>query len=59
MGLERYKIVVQTVIGEQREQGFQFSSKCLWDPNTDDYTFASFVNDRVFGVVGAWAMYLT
>lgn len=59
MGLERYKIVVQAVIGEQKDQGFQFASKCFWDPDTDDYSFGTFVNDKVFGVVGAWAMYLT
>ncbi len=58
MGLERYKIVVQSVIGDQRDQGFQFASKCLWDPATDDYAFGSFVNDKVFGVAGAWAIYL-
>ena len=59
MGLKRYKIVVQSVIGEAKDQGFQFASKSLWDPATEDYSFGSFLNDKVFGVVGSWALYLT
>ncbi|KAG0624494.1 hypothetical protein M758_3G252200 [Ceratodon purpureus] len=59
MNLPRYKIVVQSVIGESKNQGFQFASKSLWDPQTDDYSFGSFLNEHVFGVVGAWALYLT
>jgi hypothetical protein len=59
MNLPRYKILVQSVIGESKDQGFQFASKSLWDPETDDYSFGSFLNEHVFAAVGAWALYLT
>ncbi|KAL2609851.1 hypothetical protein R1flu_028424 [Riccia fluitans] len=58
MNLERYKLVVQAVLGEQRGQGFQMSCRCFWDSNTDNYAHASFTNDSIFCVAGAFAMYL-
>nr|XP_024379750.1 tctex1 domain-containing protein 2-like [Physcomitrium patens] len=59
LGYQRYRIVVQSVVGESKDQGFQFASRCLWDPKTDDHSFGSFLNGKVFGVVGVWALYLT
>ncbi|CAM6088101.1 unnamed protein product [Calypogeia fissa] len=58
MELDRYKLVVQAVVGEQRGQGFQMSCRCFWDPNTDNYAHDSFANDSVFCVAGAFAMYM-
>ncbi|KAL3678665.1 hypothetical protein R1sor_021621 [Riccia sorocarpa] len=58
MELDRYKLVVQAVLGEQRGQGFQMCCRCFWDPNTDNYAHASFKNDSIFCVAGAFAMYL-
>ena len=33
----RYKLVVQVVIGEIKNQGLKITSKCLWDTNSDNY----------------------
>ena len=45
----RYKIVVQTTVGQLRDQGIRVASRCLWDPNTDNYASTSYsnVNDIV------------
>ncbi|XP_074524641.1 dynein light chain Tctex-type protein 2B isoform X1 [Halichoeres trimaculatus] len=43
-GFDRYKLVVQVVIGEQRGQGVKMSSKCLWDADTDNYAEDVFIN---------------
>lgn len=44
----RYKVVVQTVIGQLKDQGIRVASRCLWDPNTDNYTACQFSNVRQF-----------
>ncbi|KAM9358467.1 dynein light chain Tctex-type protein 2B isoform 2-T2 [Symphorus nematophorus] len=47
-GFDRYKLVVQVVIGEQRGQGVKMSSRCLWDSDTDNYAEDVFMNNCVF-----------
>ncbi|KAM7409557.1 hypothetical protein PAMA_001168 [Pampus argenteus] len=47
-GFDRYKLVVQVAIGEQRGQGVKMSSRCLWDADTDNYAEDVFMNVRAF-----------
>jgi len=35
--LLRYKLLVQTVIGELKGQGIRITSQCLWDDKLDNY----------------------
>ncbi|XP_030678874.1 tctex1 domain-containing protein 2 isoform X3 [Nomascus leucogenys] len=49
MGFDRYKMVVQVVIGEQRGEGVFMASRCFWDADTDNYTHDVFMNVSVFG----------
>ena len=44
LGYDRYKFVVQVLIGERREQGVYFGSRCFWDVNTDNQASDSFTN---------------
>ncbi|XP_021571318.1 tctex1 domain-containing protein 2 isoform X1 [Carlito syrichta] len=44
MGFDRYKIVVQVVIGEQRGEGVFMAARCFWDADTDNYTHDVFMN---------------
>lgn len=37
MGYERYKLIVQVNIIEAAQQGIRISSRCLWDPEVDNY----------------------
>ncbi|XP_031163229.1 tctex1 domain-containing protein 2 [Sander lucioperca] len=56
-GFDRYKLVVQVVIGEQRGQGVKMSSRCLWDADTDNYAEDVFMNDSLFCVVAVFGSY--
>lgn len=48
LGYDRYKFLVQVVIGERREQGVYFGTRTFWDSNTDNQASESFVNVRLF-----------
>ncbi|MED6278519.1 dynein light chain Tctex-type protein 2B [Girardinichthys multiradiatus] len=56
-GFDRYKLVVQVLIGEQRGQGVKMSSRCLWDADTDNYAEDVFMNDSLFCVVAVFGSY--
>lgn len=40
----RYKLVVQVLFCEQKNEGVRFCSKCLWDPEADNYTSYTYSN---------------
>lgn len=42
--MERYKIAVQVVVGENKGQGVRVTSKCLWDANIDNHASYTFMN---------------
>lgn len=56
-GFDKYKLVVQVVIGEQRGQGVKMSSRCFWDADTDSYAEDVFMNDSLFCVVAVFGSY--
>mmetsp|Transcript_18330 Transcript_18330/g.43644 ORF Transcript_18330/g.43644 Transcript_18330/m.43644 type:complete len:121 (-) Transcript_18330:103-465(-) len=55
---DRYKYVVQVVIGEQRGEGVKMGSRCFWDEETDNQAFATFSNDSLFATAVAYGVYL-
>ncbi|CAM9668988.1 unnamed protein product, partial [Choristocarpus tenellus] len=46
MNLDRYKYVVQVVIGEQRGAGVRMANRCFWDSDTDNCASETFMNVR-------------
>lgn len=54
----RYKVMVQVIIGEKQGQGVRMGSKCFWDSDTDNVASYSFMNDYIYCVVIAFASYL-
>ncbi|XP_015727289.1 tctex1 domain-containing protein 2 [Coturnix japonica] len=56
-GYERYKMVVQVVIGEQRGGGVNMAARCFWDADTDSYAHDVFMNDSLFCVVAAFGCF--
>ncbi|XP_029356503.1 dynein light chain Tctex-type protein 2B [Echeneis naucrates] len=56
-GFDRYKLVVQVAIGEQRGQGVKMSCRCLWDADTDNYAEDIYMNDSLFCVVAVFGSY--
>jgi tctex1 domain-containing protein 2 len=55
---DRYKYVVQVVIGEQRGEGIKMGTRCFWDSDTDNFAKATFMNDSLFAVGVAFGVYL-
>ena len=44
--MDRYKYVVQVMIGEQRGEGVSMSARCFWDQKRDHYVQKTFQNVR-------------
>jgi len=57
MGHDRYKFIVQVVIGEQRGEGVKMGCRCFWDSDTDNYAQDIFMNDTLFCVAAAYGVY--
>eukprot|EP00727_Mastigamoeba_balamuthi_P001773 m51a1_g11593 hypothetical protein (124) ;mRNA; r:96955-97662 len=55
--LERYKFVVQVVMGEQRGEGVKMACRCFWDSDTVGYASETFINDSLFCVASAYGVY--
>nr|AAT09065.1 dynein outer arm light chain [Bigelowiella natans] len=57
-GYTRYKIIVQTVMGQVKDQGAYVTSRCLWDHQKDNYASWWFKNDSLFCVCMVFGIYL-
>mmetsp|Transcript_24762 Transcript_24762/g.36523 ORF Transcript_24762/g.36523 Transcript_24762/m.36523 type:complete len:135 (-) Transcript_24762:141-545(-) len=57
MNIPRYKIIVQSTVGQLRDQGIRIASRCLWDVSTDNYTSVSYTNQTIFCNVLIFALY--
>jgi len=58
LNIPRYKVVLQSVIGEVKGQGAYISSRCLWDIETDNYASFSMKNSSLFCVLMVFGLYL-
>lgn len=58
LNLPRYKLVLQSVIGEVQGQGAFTASRCLWDTEVDNYASYSFKNASIFCVVMVFGIYV-
>nr|WAW84852.1 dynein light chain Tctex-type protein 2B [Halisarca dujardinii] len=54
---ERYKFVVQVVIGEQRGEGVKMACRCFWDSDTDNYAQDIYMSDTLFCVAAAFGVF--
>uniref|UniRef100_A0A671QCB1 Tctex1 domain-containing protein 2-like n=2 Tax=Sinocyclocheilus anshuiensis TaxID=1608454 RepID=A0A671QCB1_9TELE len=57
VGFDRYKLIVQVVVGEQRGEGVKMAARCFWDADTDSYAQDIFMNDSLFCVAAAFGVY--
>uniref|UniRef100_A0A8C7WPC2 Dynein light chain Tctex-type 2B n=1 Tax=Oryzias sinensis TaxID=183150 RepID=A0A8C7WPC2_9TELE len=57
IGIDKYKIIVQVMIGEQRGQGVKMCSRFFWDADTDNYAEDVFMNDSLFCVAAVFGCY--
>jgi hypothetical protein len=58
LNMPRYKVVVQTIIGEVRGQGLRVASRCLWDVDTDNYTSLNWNNVRVVVIFDSFTVFV-
>lgn len=58
LNIPRYKVVLQSVIGEVKGQGAYITSRCLWDTETDNYASFSTKNSSLFCVLMVFGLYL-
>ncbi|KAL6108073.1 dynlt2b [Pungitius sinensis] len=56
-GFDKYKLVVQVVIGEQRGEGVKMSSRCFWDADTDNHAEDLFINESLFCLAVVFGSY--
>ena len=56
--LNRYKLMVNVVIGEKRGQEARMGTRCVWDKNTDLVISRKFENDSLFCSATAYLVYL-
>eukprot|EP01083_Nonionella_stella_P099719 280387_1 len=56
--IPRYKIVVQTFIGQLKGQSVEIGSRCLWNANTDNYASVQWKNDYIYVTSMVFATYL-
>jgi tctex1 domain-containing protein 2 len=54
---ERYKLIIQCVIGEQKGAGINMSGRCFWDSDTDNLAESIYMNDSLFCVAAAYGVY--
>ena len=58
LAIPRYKVVLQSVLGEVKGQGAYIASRCLWDTETDNYAAFSMKNASLFCVIMVFGLYL-
>uniref|UniRef100_A0A914UGM2 Tctex1 domain containing 2 n=1 Tax=Plectus sambesii TaxID=2011161 RepID=A0A914UGM2_9BILA len=55
--LDRYKFIVQVVIGEQRGEGTKMCARCYWDADTDNFAHDLFINSSLFCVATVFGVF--
>ncbi|XP_076809876.1 dynein light chain Tctex-type protein 2B-like isoform X1 [Clavelina lepadiformis] len=57
LNMDRYKFVVNAVVGDGRGQGMLMASRCLWDTETDGHVTVQRTTEKHFAVVTVHAVY--
>ena len=57
MDFERYKIIVNCLIGEQRGEGVRMGCKMFWDSDTDSFAEEVYMSKHLFAVVTVYGLY--
>ena len=57
LNYDRYKFIVNCVIGEQKGAGVNMSGRCFWDSDTDNFAESIYMNESIFCVAAAYGVY--
>lgn len=55
---ERYKYLVQVIVGQKKGQGVRMGSRQFWDQETDNLATVTVIKKDIFITVCAFAVYL-
>lgn len=55
--IPRYKIVCNTVIGQNTDQGIQAASRSVWNSSTDNFACVGVKGEHIFAVVMVYGIY--
>lgn len=58
MKLNRYKIIVQSFLGDQKNQGINLVNKCLFDPKNDYCITEQYFNNNIFCFIVVYLIYV-
>lgn len=57
LGYERYKLVVQVTLGQEKGQAMRIASRCLWDTKSDNFASDCYQNDSLYCVCQVYGLY--
>ena len=57
LGFNRYKIVTNVVIGQDKDQGMEVASRCIWDTNNDDMAHYTYRKNDLYLLVLVYGVY--
>lgn len=57
LNYQRYKLLVNVVIGERKGEGVRMACRCFWDADTDNYAEELFMTDTLFCVATVFGVY--
>lgn len=58
LGFDRYKLVVQVALGENRAQGVHVACRGLWDADSDNYATYAFKSDTLWCSALVFGLYV-
>ena len=58
LNFPRYKIIVQAMVGQQKQQGVRVVSRCLWDTDTDSCSSYTYNSDTLWATVMVFGLYV-
>ena len=57
LGFKRYKYVVSVVVGQTKEQGLEYASRCVWNTDTDNVATVIRQHKDMYVVVNVYGIY--
>lgn len=57
LGYNRYKLVVQVIIGQKKGQTTRVLSRCLWDAKADNVATLNYENKEMYAVLQVFGLY--
>ena len=57
LNYERYKYIIQVVLGQCQDENLMMTCRCLWDIETDNYTSYVYSNTEIFCAVTVFALF--